>query len=637
MAASKGVFDSAQLSVAISTACSLLNVEKFYPDQEQALRNFFKGKDLFFSAHTGYGKSLIFQAIPIIADVLNEQVIGTSTVLVISPLLSLMKDQVKHVNDSFGISAAAIFDNQDEDVLKAIEEGVYSLVYATPECFVGKKRWRTLASSQTFREDCIAVVIDEAHCLVHWGTSTQKESPFRKWYANVVELKSLLHSSTRYAVFTATATKATKSIIYQMLNLNVYSTFEIEKPPLRGNISYQFVHLSKDKPLETVFGTLIEKLKAKGITTERCIVFCKTRKQCSIVYRLFTAALGEKNFIDSSLSYDRCLVQMFHAGSPDSVKVHVVNEMTKDHSHLRLLICTVAFGMGIDCKDVYSSIHFGPSSTVESLIQETGRLGRDGKQCICYVLYNGLLTSHCDNQIKQLVETKNCRQNHISNLFQTNSTMSYPTGCLCCDHCSKNCDCSEHENISMISFGETATEPNDRSFSIKRYTSKDQRALLRQKLLDYRASLIPATTEQFLPVGSTGILFEFDHYQIEQVLANCDHLCSMDDIISCVELWRNTHANMVYTILNEVFQDMNGDVLFSLSEEDFEDMEVVQEDWEEIRDDTGRAELFGDSKFDDLSNITEENSLNQSVGFDNDNVSFILNHITKDIENMEHD
>jgi superfamily II DNA helicase RecQ len=170
MAASKGkgVFDYAEFSVAISTACALLNVETFYPDQEEALCNFFKGKDLFFSAHTGYGKSLIFQAIPIIADVLNDQAICTSTVLVISPLLSLMKDQVNHINNSFGISAAAIFDGQDDEVLKNIEEGVYSLVYTSPECFVGKKRWRTLASSQTFREDCIAVVIDEAHCLVHW-------------------------------------------------------------------------------------------------------------------------------------------------------------------------------------------------------------------------------------------------------------------------------------------------------------------------------------------------------------------------------------------------------------------------------------------------------------------------------------
>ena len=421
-----------------------------------------------------------------------------------------------------------------------------------------------------------------------------------------------------------------------MLNLNAINTFVIEKPPLRGNISYQFSHLSKDKSLDTVFGTLIEELKAKGDKTGRCIIFCQTRKQCSIVYRLFTAALGKSNFVDSNLSYDCCLVQMFHAGSPDSVKSQHVKEMTKENSHLRLLICTIAFGMGVDCKDVYRSIHFGPSSTVESLIQETGRLGRDGKQCFCYVLYNGLLTSHCDNQVKELVETKNCRQNLIRKLFPATSSMSMPTGCMCCDHCREKCDCSEHGNISIISFGETATDPNEGTFSRKRYVSKDQRDLIQQKLLNYRASLIPVTTEQFLPVGSTAILFEFDYCQIDQVLENCNNLFYMNDIIKCVELWRNTHANMVYTILNEVFEDMDENVSLLLSVEDFEDMEVVEEDWEAIRDDTGRAELFDDSKFEDMSKLTEENSQNESVGFDNDNVSFTLSKITKDIDCMEY-
>ena len=77
----------------------------------------------------------------------------------------------------------------------------------------------------------------------------------------------------------------------------------------------------------------------------------------------------------------------------------------------------------------------------------------------------------------------------------------------------------------------------------------------------------------------------------------------MNDIINCVELWRNTHANMVYTILNEVFNDMDESVSL-LSGEDFEDMEVVEEDWEEIRDDTERSGLFDDSKFDDTSKMS---------------------------------
>ena len=113
-------FDEMMFADAIKVACTFLSIERFYEDQEEALRQIFKGKDLFFSAHTGYGKSLIFQAIPVIADVMKDNNIGTSTVLVITPLNSLMKDQVSHINKVFGISAAAIFEGQEEDIFTEV-------------------------------------------------------------------------------------------------------------------------------------------------------------------------------------------------------------------------------------------------------------------------------------------------------------------------------------------------------------------------------------------------------------------------------------------------------------------------------------------------------------------------------------
>ena len=102
--------------------------------------------------------------------------------------------------------------------------------------------------------------------------------------------------------------------------------------------------MHKEQPLETVFAFLVHELKAKGIDADKCIIFCQTRKQCSLIYRMFQVALGSINFLKDSSDYENCLVQMFHAGSPDSVKTHVVKEMTKFNSHLRLLICTIAFG-----------------------------------------------------------------------------------------------------------------------------------------------------------------------------------------------------------------------------------------------------------------------------------------------------
>ena len=173
---------------------------------------------------------------------------------------------------------------------------------------------------------------------------------------------------------------------------------------------------------------------------------------------------------------NKCLVQMFHAGSPESVKVHVVEEMGKSESKLRILICTIAFGMGIHCKNVYRSIHFGPSNSIEALVQETGRLGRDGKQCVSYILYNGLLLTNCDGHVRDLVEANSCRQVFISRLFES-SRQAKPVGCLCCDVCSKACKCLDHDGMAMISFSPIGIYKQN---GPKRQISKMQKELIHE-------------------------------------------------------------------------------------------------------------------------------------------------------------
>ena len=101
--------------------CHYFNIDALFAEQLKILRSFFQGKNVYFSAPTGYGKSLIFQAIPLIADQLLDRSTATSIIIVISPLHSLMFDQVKYLNDVVGINAAAIYKDQSEEVLKTIE------------------------------------------------------------------------------------------------------------------------------------------------------------------------------------------------------------------------------------------------------------------------------------------------------------------------------------------------------------------------------------------------------------------------------------------------------------------------------------------------------------------------------------
>ena len=159
--------DLGKLEEAFNLVCHFFDMEMLHHDQKAALRAFLSGQDLYFSAPTGFGKSLIFQSIPLIIDHLKDQAVGTSLAIIISSLKSLILDQVEQLNKT-GVSAAAVFDGQSEDILKGMENNDFSLVYSSPENMLSSERWRQLLTSSDFRSHCDVVVINEAHCIVHW-------------------------------------------------------------------------------------------------------------------------------------------------------------------------------------------------------------------------------------------------------------------------------------------------------------------------------------------------------------------------------------------------------------------------------------------------------------------------------------
>ncbi len=305
------------------------------------------------------------------------------------------------------------------------------------------------------------------------------------------------------------------------------------------------------------------------------------------------------------------LVDMCHAGSPNSVKEHIINEMGRKGSHLRIIICTVAFGMGINCKDTHRSIHFGPPKTVEFLVQESGRIGRDGKQSISNVLYNGLLSSQCNGYMKQLMQTKACRREHISNLFCVSENEPSEKNCLCCDNCALHRQCTKM--LEKMEFGKNVEEACTGSIPIKTRSVTDaQRQELHQKLLAYRQKLLPDSVTEFMPVGPPNVFFEFSQFQIEQVLNNCHHLFTVAGILEHIEIWRQVQAQNVCLALQEIFGDMDDDMDSMLLEDEFQECEIVDEDWELVTDDSN---LMIDLQDIMLSNLetSVENSLAQSI------------------------
>lgn len=346
---------------------------------------------------------------------------------------------------------------------------------------------------------------------------------------------------------------------------------------MRGNISYHMHYINNSRPLVCIFQSLINELRIEKEHTQRCIIFCQTRKQCALIYRVIVNSVFEKSVTNTEHATNH-LVEMFHAGSPESVKSHVLAEMVQPESELRVLVCTIAFGMGINCKSVYRSIHFGPSTNIEMLVQETGRLGRDVKQCFCYVLHNGHLLSHSKGGIRHLVHSNECRRRLITNAFPKGDQSSKPVGCYCCDICSKTCDCSLHDTLNLFDPNEDQSQSNVSNKT--RSITMEQREQLHAKLQAYRDKLLPKDNE-FIPVGSAMILQEFDHYQINQVLDKCAMLFNINDITKNVELWHSVHANNVFVALSEVFADMDEPDFEMVLESECENVDVVAESCED--------------------------------------------------------
>lgn len=317
----------------------------FREGQNEIISNILRGRDSICIMPTGGGKSICYQ-IPAL--------IFNGITLVISPLISLMKDQVDSIND-IGIKAEYINSTQSLDeikeILKRCYDGEVKLLYIAPERLESEyfnKMLRKLWISQ--------VAVDEAHCVSMWGHD------FRKSYTFIAPFIRSLNVRPVVTAFTATATTEVRNDILKLLELiNPYmylGSFD------RENLSI-CVHKEEDKA-EFVKDYIRDHEESSGI------VYCATRKEVDALYYY----LKERG-IDAA---------KYHGGLKDNEKNYYQEEFLKDN--FNVMIATNAFGMGIDKSNVRYIIHFTICKNLENYYQEIGRGGRDGEETECHLLYN---------------------------------------------------------------------------------------------------------------------------------------------------------------------------------------------------------------------------------------------------------
>jgi len=389
---------------------AVFGYDSFRPGQEAVINAILDGRDILAVMPTGAGKSLCYQV---------PAMLFSGITLVISPLISLMQDQVKALNEA-GVNAAFINSSLSEkelnDTFKNAYKGHYKIIYVAPERLMSEG-FISFAKSV----EISMVTVDEAHCISQWGQD------FRPSYMDIAEFINILDKRPIISAFTATATQNVREDIICSLGLS--TPYFLVTGFDRENLFFQV-----DKPQSKDRFILDYLDRHKG---ESGIIYCATRKNVDSLYTL--------------LRKQHISVGKYHAGMSNEERKQMQNDFVFDYTSI--VIATNAFGMGIDKSNVRFVIHYNMPSSMENYYQEAGRAGRDGLNSECILLFspqdiiiNRFLLEHKDFSDVDPIDAMTIRERDIKRL-QIMEGYCYTTECL--------------RNYILKYFGEDPKKPCD--------------------------------------------------------------------------------------------------------------------------------------------------------------------------------
>ena len=371
----------------------LFGYNSFKTGQKQVIDSILSGRDVLAVMPTGAGKSVCYQIPAMLLQGIT---------LVISPLISLMQDQVKALNEA-GVSAAYINSSISEEIyyetVKNARLGLYKIIYVAPE------RLETEGFLELVHNIQISMVtVDEAHCISQWGQD------FRPSYMKIVEFVKKLKKRPILSAFTATATETVREDIVCTLGLN--NPYVLVTGFNRDNLFFQ---VDKPKSKEQyVIDYILKNPDDSGI------IYCATRKNVDMLYELL-----KNKGID---------VAKYHAGMGIVERKKMQDDFVFDYTNI--MVATNAFGMGIDKSNVRFVIHYNMPQSMENYYQEAGRAGRDGLEAKCILLFspqdiiiNRFLIDHKEKVELETIDIEVIKEHDIKRL-QSMERYCYTPECL---------------------------------------------------------------------------------------------------------------------------------------------------------------------------------------------------------------
>jgi len=384
--------------------------DNFRSGQKEIIENILNGSDILAIMPTGAGKSICYQIPALMLEGIT---------LVISPLISLMKDQVDALSQT-GIKAAYINStlsfHQMNTVFENAKSGKYKIIYVAPERL----------GSEDFQEmlktiDISMIAIDEAHCVSQWGHD------FRPSYTKIASLVNRLPKRPVVSAFTATATPQVKEDIERLLKL--ITPFSLTTGFDRVNLYFEV--LKPKNKLEALLEYIKKNKEKSGI------IYASTRKTVDAIHERLSKA-----------GYS---IAKYHAGLSESVRTKGQEDFIYDR--VNLMVATNAFGMGIDKSNISFVIHYNMPKTMESYYQEAGRAGRDGENAECLMFFssadivmNKLLIENGGenadktldylklNEIVDYCNTDRCLREYILNYFGETTALNHCGNCGNCNN-----------------------------------------------------------------------------------------------------------------------------------------------------------------------------------------------------------